>query len=176
MTDTADRMLSQAEIDALLSGNIPAIKPPPSGGAPSPMATATPEPKSAPRAAEPEPIPPAPPQVSTLSEDLGSIHKSIKDLTSRLSRIENAIIRLEQLEKKINNNNTAPNQSALIKKLESKIEEIESGLSDSLSYKIRRKFECGHCHTKGFVAVNVRCTKCGKETWSGWYPKKPQGK
>jgi predicted nucleic acid-binding Zn-ribbon protein len=136
------------------------------------LTAATPEPKSPPYAATSEPIPMAPPQVSTLSEDLNSIHKSIKDLTSRLSRIENAIIRLEMLEKKINANSDAPNQSALVRKLESKIEEIESNLSDSLSYKIRRKFECGHCHTKGFVAVNIRCTKCGKETWSGWYPKK----
>jgi hypothetical protein len=172
MTDTADRMLSQAEIDALLSGNIPAARPPSSGGASSSTAPTTPEPKNPPYAAASEPIPMAPPQVSTLSEDLNSIHKSIKELTARLGRVENAIIRLEQLEKKINNNNPAPDQSAAIRKLESKIAEIESNLSDSLSYKIRRKFECGHCHTKGFVAVNVRCTKCGKETWSGWYPKK----
>jgi len=138
MTDTADRMLSQAEIDALLSGTAPPVAKTPSSGGVSPIAA--PETKSPPRAADPEPIPQAPPQVSTLSEDLSSIHRSIKDLNSRIGRIENAIIRLEQLEMKINNNSAAPNQSVLIRQLESKIEEIECNLSDSLSYKIRRKF------------------------------------
>jgi hypothetical protein len=35
---------------------------------------------------------------------------------------------------------------------------------------LRRCFKCD-CGASGFVAVRIKCTKCGRETWWGWFPK-----
>jgi hypothetical protein len=43
-------------------------------------------------------------------------------------------------------------------------------LKDTLLVGVRREFKCD-CGAKGFVAVYIKCTKCGKETWRGWWPK-----
>jgi ParB/RepB/Spo0J family partition protein len=35
---------------------------------------------------------------------------------------------------------------------------------------LRKNFECD-CGAKGHVAVHIKCTKCGKDNWRGWWPK-----
>lgn len=35
---------------------------------------------------------------------------------------------------------------------------------------LKENFKCD-CGAKGEVAVSIKCTKCGKETWRGWWPK-----
>jgi len=164
MADSEDRMLSQQEIDALLSSN-PQPKPP---TVPAAAPASAPKPSAAsgrPATAPEKPVTAAAPG------EVESLKKTIVELTGRLSKLEGIISRFDQLEKKLDSNNGA-SSTAAINGLDARIAAIEAGLKDSLNYKIRQKFECGNCHTKGFVAVNVRCTKCGKETWSGWYPKK----
>jgi hypothetical protein len=31
-------------------------------------------------------------------------------------------------------------------------------------------FQCGGCNAQNLVAMYARCTKCGKETWLGYWP------
>ena len=35
---------------------------------------------------------------------------------------------------------------------------------------LKQHFECNDCRSKGQVAVNVKCTKCGREVWWGFRP------
>ena len=35
---------------------------------------------------------------------------------------------------------------------------------------IRERFTC-ECGAKGMLAVSIKCTKCGEESWWGWWPK-----
>jgi ParB/RepB/Spo0J family partition protein len=41
-------------------------------------------------------------------------------------------------------------------------------LWDSPLTMLRKTFECD-CGAKGQVAVHIKCTKCGKDTWHGWW-------
>jgi len=37
---------------------------------------------------------------------------------------------------------------------------------------INKMFQCDSCGSKEFVSFNVKCTKCGKQSWWGWWPLK----
>lgn len=36
---------------------------------------------------------------------------------------------------------------------------------------LRKRFKCD-CGIEGYLAVHIRCTDCGRETWFGWFPDK----
>jgi adenine-specific DNA methylase len=57
-----------------------------------------------------------------------------------------------------------------IRKLKERLRQIENRLSGSLAIGIRDKFKC-NCGAEGYVAMRVTCTRCGRETWWGWWPK-----
>jgi len=44
-------------------------------------------------------------------------------------------------------------------------------LDNTPLHNLRESFSC-ECRTSGMVAVHIKCTNCGKETWRGWWPKK----
>jgi ParB/RepB/Spo0J family partition protein len=50
------------------------------------------------------------------------------------------------------------------------ISQVLDMLWNSPLTKVREDFKCG-CGAKGEVAVHIKCTKCRKETWWGWWPK-----
>jgi len=57
-----------------------------------------------------------------------------------------------------------------IKKIREEIEKIKKMVeSDPLS-NLRNEFVCDSCGEKGYVAANIKCTKCGEESWWGWWP------
>lgn len=56
--------------------------------------------------------------------------------------------------------------------LESHIDDIEDKASDSPLYGAKRQISCKACGSNGWIAVAIKCTKCGRETYFGWWPKK----
>lgn len=73
-------------------------------------------------------------------------------------RIEHLEARIEEL-------------GALEVKLEKKLEGMETSIRGTPALGLRHHFQCD-CGASGFVAVHVQCTKCGKETWWGWFPER----
>jgi hypothetical protein len=59
-----------------------------------------------------------------------------------------------------------------VTKLSKRLDVIVTTLKDSIGFGIHREFSCKSCGTKGYVALNIRCTQCGKEGWMGWWPEK----
>ena len=56
--------------------------------------------------------------------------------------------------------------------LENRMDDIEDKASDDPLWGARYQITCENCGTKGWVAVKIKCTKCGHETYFGWQPKK----
>lgn len=54
--------------------------------------------------------------------------------------------------------------------VEGDIEDLAVCLREVPSRGLREQFTC-ECGAKGMVALSIKCTKCEKETWWGWWPK-----
>lgn len=48
-------------------------------------------------------------------------------------------------------------------------EEVDAAISKVPLHDLREQFKCS-CGTKGMVAVAIKCTNCGRESWWGWWP------
>ncbi len=178
MFDDDEKVLSQSDIDAMLA-TLPEDAPPVSTSTAKeaePEQYPVPEPPAA-----PAPSGTAPSKVDGGPVSAGiadSLQATLADVVKRLSKIENVMERLEQLEKKVaqisaDSGKSPQNQQALenVKELEEQIEEISDNLRSSLGYGVRKIFRCKYCKSKGLVALHVKCTDCGEETWLGWWPK-----
>lgn len=49
--------------------------------------------------------------------------------------------------------------------------DIETRLDGTPTLGLKHHFKCD-CGASGFVAVHIKCTKCGRDTYWGWWPKK----
>jgi len=52
----------------------------------------------------------------------------------------------------------------------SRVKGILSNLKATLGYRAKITYVCASCHSKGRVAVRLKCTDCGQENWQGWWP------
>ena len=59
----------------------------------------------------------------------------------------------------------------VLEALSAKLEDIESRLDGTPTLGLKHRFKCD-CGTSGFVALHIKCTKCGRETYWGWWPEK----
>ena len=50
------------------------------------------------------------------------------------------------------------------------LEDIQDRLNATPTVGLRHRFKC-HCGAAGFVALHIQCTKCGRESYWGWFPK-----
>jgi hypothetical protein len=53
---------------------------------------------------------------------------------------------------------------------ERRLGDLTSRLDATPMISLRERFQCESCGSKQLVAVKIRCTKCGYETWWGWHP------
>jgi hypothetical protein len=51
------------------------------------------------------------------------------------------------------------------------LQDIEARLDGTPALGLRQRFKCD-CGASGLVALHVRCTKCGRESYWGWWPEK----
>jgi hypothetical protein len=78
--------------------------------------------------------------------------------------------------------NKAINQSgeirilrATVTDLQKRLAKMEIAMAEAQQNRgpnINKMFHCDSCESHGLVAFSSKCTKCGKQTWWGWWPQK----
>ena len=86
-------------------------------------------------------IPPA--ETTPVQREQGSLESKLQELQSRVKILET---------------------------LRTDLEDIENRLNGTPALGLKNRFQCD-CGASGFVALHIQCTKCGRETWWGWFPK-----
>lgn len=89
-----------------------------------------------------------------------SSHNDIAELESRLAAIDSDLKELKE--------QTSELREAILEAVTP--EDLEEQLDGTIGLGIKQRFGC-QCGATGFVAMRVRCTKCGRESWWGWFPK-----
>jgi hypothetical protein len=84
----------------------------------------------------------SPKTMTAVDQRLASLEGEIDKLTGRMETLEAASVALKN---------------------------IEVRLEGTPALGLRHRFKCD-CGASGFVAVRIECTKCGRETWWGWFP------
>ncbi len=59
--------------------------------------------------------------------------------------------------------------------LTQKFEEITADLQGTPAYKAKNTFTCPSCEAQGLIAAPIKCTKCDKTHWWGWWPDDEEG-
>lgn len=106
--------------------------------------------------------------------DIKSLHEQVGEIANRLSRLELMVTKLENGSGAGAQANPAALKAAIqqIQNVSSQVEVISEGLRGTAGYNISKVFNCSSCGSVGVVAIKVKCTKCGQENWWGWWPKK----
>jgi len=81
-------------------------------------------------------------ETAPVPPELGSLESKIQQLESRVETLE---------------------------ALGAEVEEIENRINGTPALGLRHHFKCD-CDASGYVAVRIKCTKCGGEVWWGWHP------
>jgi DNA-directed RNA polymerase subunit RPC12/RpoP len=56
-------------------------------------------------------------------------------------------------------------------RISKRIDLLEEKALDTPLWQARERISCNSCGSKGRIAVPIKCTNCGKETYYGWWPK-----
>ena len=157
----SDQVLSQAEIDALLSGEPVQNTPAPESQAAVEASTPGPSPSPV----NGVPSPPATP-ISP-----GASPGDIAAVSDRMVRLEAAVAQMgaggggsTQLEE------TVRQLQANLQELTSQLHAISTGLQGTVGYAAHENFVCNTCANPGLVAAKLSCTSCGADNWWGWFP------
>lgn len=182
-----NKVLSQAEIDAMLNGGS-ASQESPEETLPNVQVvqvSAVTEPP-----AEPLPvlIPVSPPfnvgpdTVPNLPKDqvasLEAVVATVSALAEQLGTAEGTLSQFDQLQTDVSETSIAVKEmkqgfQALeqqIQTLTSQVQSTLEGLKGTFGYRAKQTFTCDSCNTSGTVATRIKCTHCGKENWWGWWP------
>lgn len=91
----------------------------------------------------PQPSATSPVEVTPIEQKLASLESQTQELETRVEILE---------------------------AISTNLEDIEARLNGTPALRLRHRFKC-HCGASGLVALHIQCTKCGGETWWGWFPK-----
>jgi hypothetical protein len=192
----ANKMLTQEEIDSMVSKGVNKSAPPH-----KPVAASVPAAKTAPAPPPPPPAPPPPSHINVqkvsaipaepksvsgsishgkhedciAAGDINSLHERVAELSNRIARIELMVSKLDGNSNQAASGSTQAALKAAVQQIQnvsSQVEVITEGLRGTAGYNINKVFNCSGCGSVGVVAVKVKCTKCGQENWWGWWPKK----
>ena len=181
-------VLPQAEIDALFKqATGKSISPRAVGGVSA--SGETPRPPASPAAPSTKPPQKAEPAIPSLpvqtaaptppDDVLQTIQATLDELARRMTKIETNISRLSQKEESVADvslpvQRLSQRLDAMVKdlqKVDSRVGGVLRGVEGTPGYGIRNDFTCESCGSHGFIALPVRCTKCGGGGWWGWWPK-----
>jgi len=109
------------------------------------------------------------------SGEVTSQQKTIAELTEQVDKLSAAIQTIAQLEEKVKQLEAMmklmPDSTRTLK---ARVDEIAIALErlkgEKSDTSFLEGFKCSHCHAEGLVALYVKCTRCGKENWMGWWP------
>lgn len=181
-------VLPQSEIDALFKQATGKSIAPPASHSAAPSSTLKPQvnpvrpsisPQKASRPAAPSAVPsrPAAPQPS--SDEIKALQATVAGLAQRMAKVETTVSRRGQEEGK------SPEVSIIVqqlsqgleamgrdlRKVNNRVAGITRGVADAPGNGIHNGFVCQSCNAHGLVAIPIRCTVCGEESWWGWWPK-----
>lgn len=131
-----------------------------------------------PKTAEPPPSvkPVEPVRQQSAPDEADDVKKKIADLTAEVNRLSAALQTVTQLDEKVRQLEAAIKSGPeSTRSLQDRIDKIAAKLAGDVNkpdYGFLEAFRCSHCHSKGNVAIYVKCTSCGKENWMGWWPEK----
>jgi hypothetical protein len=57
-----------------------------------------------------------------------------------------------------------------VQAVNAKVDRIIASLQGTVGFGARTSFVCRSCQSKGHVAARLNCTSCGEENWWGWWP------
>ena len=174
--DDANRMLSQEEIDTLLTSHF----------AKNQEHTSKKNAKPSTSVLAPEkPAPLLPQTLNPLdlmssennnpqSQTSNPFEDTIEELSERLKKLEKSV---ENLQKQNGNSSKAVDKHSkstmdCFDKLNEQVMTISEQLKGTAGYNINKTYTCRQCGSLGIVGIRVRCNQCGKEDWWGWWPKK----
>lgn len=168
--DQSNKPLSQADIDAMFAKAAPA-----QAGKASSSIHASPAPP-APAASSPAQVAP---KGAADTTDIKYLYNAMDELTQRLARLESAYLeRLGQIEKAIadckanaSESETSFAMSQEVKNIRVQLAGIMQNLQATPVYGTRNVFKCNQCGSQGLVAITLKCTKCGRDSQWGWWPK-----
>jgi len=106
-----------------------------------------------------------------------SLQKTVADLSVQVSKLTAAMQTITKLEEKVKQLEAQiklmPDSNRTLKGRIDEISNVLEMLKDEKSdHTFLEGFKCSHCHSRGLVAMYVKCTGCGKESWLGWWPEK----
>jgi ABC-type transporter Mla subunit MlaD len=176
-----DKVLSQEEIDAMLAqagGSSPFASPSPARADPTSRQG---QPRM-PQPSTPQGFPPVQvPSGASGTQGLDSATQAmINNMAAKVQNLDAAMERVAQLERALYETNNAVRQiqqefqanSGQIQLVSSRLEGVLANLKATLGYNAQKTFVCTNCRAKGEVAAEVKCTRCNKKNWWGWWPSK----
>jgi hypothetical protein len=89
------------------------------------------------------------PQPAATPLDMAPVLPKLGALDSKVQQLESRVEALEAMK--------------------AELEDVETRINGTPALGLRQRFECD-CGASGYVAVRIKCTKCGRETWWGWHP------
>ncbi|MCX7912167.1 MAG: hypothetical protein N2506_04315 [Dehalococcoidales bacterium] len=102
----------------------------------------------------------------TLRETLVDISRQVAKVTGMVHRLEMVEERVAQIYSLLKLDPSAANSlGAKLDQIIARLDELEMRVFD-----LQGEFECARCKSRRLVAVHVKCTSCGEETWMGWFP------
>ena len=159
----SNKKLSQADIDAVIASY------------------ATGQTTSVEEASPPSPESSAGASKSRWMEDpitvFDSMLSSVSEIAPRVKQLEESVEGVEQLRKAMIDIAAAIREMKqgmrdMGKRLQAVTQRVVAGGQSGqsgLSMRARQSFVCDHCKTRGKLASRVKCTRCGKENWWGWW-------
>jgi ribosomal protein S27AE len=57
----------------------------------------------------------------------------------------------------------------VLEAMKAELDDVETHINGTPALGLKHRFKCS-CGASGFVALHIQCTKCGRETWWGWFP------
>lgn len=81
------------------------------------------------------------------------------EMTPVLQKLESLESKVQQLDGRVE----------ALEAVVEEVGEIEARLDGTPALGLKHRFKCD-CGASGYVALRIRCTKCGRETWWGWHP------
>jgi len=108
-----------------------------------------------------------------ISEDMkdvvGALRISIDGLISRLDQVDGAMADIHLTVGPLPQN--VQDATVSIEEVSNRLQAISSDLQRTLGYAIQKMFKCQSCGSQGLVASQILCSKCGNESWWGWWPR-----
>lgn len=114
-----------------------------------------------------------------LNDSLESLNLTVCKLAERLNEVQAMVQKLDRAKSWAANRQdeicTAVQFRQLVervKQMNQRISEISTKLQGTVGYDTYHQFKCEKCGGEGLVATPYRCTRCGTQTWRGWWPNK----